>query len=802
MRTTKSDMVGAFRFAKVNPGRYEIEVKHDGFVSATVPIALADRSPAPLQITLQLTDIRQELTVSDAAEQVSTAAADNASAVTLDRSLLDNLPVFDQNYIAAMQQFLDPGSVSTGGVTLIVNGMEQKNVGVSASAIQQVKINQNPYSAEFARPGRGAIEILTKPSSLDYHGTFNFLFRDQHLNARDAFASVRAPEQRRVYEGSLAGPLGRNGRDSFLISVNREELDAQSLVFANAPTGILRQNIPDTLRNTEFSAGVTHPFSDAHIGSFRMNYRETTEMNRGVGGFVLPESGVNYRDTESEVYYNDSMSITPTLFNQVRVLIGRQYTPTTSVTHAPSIVVPGAFTGGGAQADQLQTEVHGTFNDILSWSHGKHDVKAGVNIPDVSRRGLNDLSSFAGTYTFSNLADYLQQRPFSLIQQRGDGHAIFMEAVIGAFIQDEFRIRPNLTITAGLRFDWQNFFHDNNNFSPRISFAWSPMKSRKTVLRFGSGMFYDRTGPGPLFDLKRYNGLQLQRLVISNPSYPEMPISALPTSIVRLDPTMKFPYMIQFSAGVDQQIAKGATLSINYWGVRGVGMFRSRDVNAPPPPNYLSRPDPVFSVYRQIESSGHLESNALEVMFRGKIGSRFTGMAQYTLGRTMNDVPGNYVGGARSTGINNFPANNYDLSGECGRADYDQRHRLNLLGGFHAARYADFGVGLTASTGMPYSITTGTDDYRTGYANARPVGVRRNTDQGPGLVNLDLRWSHNFAFTKKKDGPSVTVAADAFNAINHVNYAGYIGNLSSPFFGEAVAAKPPRRLQISLRFSF
>ena len=155
------------------------------------------------------------MVVSETPAQVSTDASENLDVVTLDREALDNLPVFDQDYVASISQFLDPGSIGTNGVTLVVNGMEQKNIGVSASAIQQVKINQNPYSAEFQRPGRGRIEVITKPGSQAFHGTLNFLFRDYHMNARDPFALERAPEQRRIYEGSLIGPLGRS-RENFL----------------------------------------------------------------------------------------------------------------------------------------------------------------------------------------------------------------------------------------------------------------------------------------------------------------------------------------------------------------------------------------------------------------------------------------------------------------------------------------------------------------------------------------------------------------------------------------------------------
>jgi len=207
-------------------------------------------------------------------------------------------------------------------------------------------------------------------------------------------------------------------------------------------------------------------------------------------------------------------------------------------------------------------------------------------------------------------------------------------------------------------------------------------------------------------------------------------------------------------------------------------------------------------VFRQIESSGHLQNDALEISFRGRLTRYFTGMIQYTLGRAYNDVPGNYSASTRSIGINSFPANNYDLSGEWARADYDQRHRLNLLGTTHLAKYADFGIGLFANTGAPYTETTGRDNYNTGYANARPPGVRRNSLQGPGFAELDLRWFHDFLFSKRKEGPHLTTSLDAFNVTNRVNYSTYVGNLSSPFFGQAVSARPPRRLQLALRFEF
>ena len=788
---TSTDSAGAFRFAAVSSGSFELQFQKEGFAVAKAALRISDRSPGRMRIVLKLADVRQEVTVSESTGQVSIDSSENLDVITLDRQMLDNLPIFDQNYVGAMSKFLDPGSIGTGGVTLVVNGMEQKNIGVSASAIQSVKINQNPYSAEFSRPGRGRIEVITKPGSQAYHGTFDFLFRDYHLNARDPFAVTRPPEQRRIFEGSLIGPVGGSKKTSFVFSANREEQDLQAIVFAFAPAGIVQQNVANPQRNTEFSIGLNHQFTDNHLSSVRVSYRNITDKNRGAGGFVLPEAAVNFQDREDELYYNDSLTVTPKLLNQFRFVFGRQHTPTTSVRNDPAIVVPGSFTGGGAQADRLQTENHINLNDIVSWSAGKHEIRTGINVPDISRRGLDDYTNFEGTYTFSTLQDYRQNRPFSLIRQQGNGHVVFIETVVGGFFQDEYHVRPNLTISGGIRYDWQNFLHDNNNFAPRISFAYSPMKSRKTVFRGGAGLFYDRTGPGPIFDLERYNGVRLKQIVVTNPPYSGLldpgALASQPTSITRLDPTIQIPYTAQFSMGVERQLYKSATLSATYWATRGVDLFRSRDVNAPPPPGYVARPNPAFSLYRQIESSGHLENDALEISFRGQITRFFNGMVQYTLGRAYNDVAGNYTGGTRSIGINAFPANNYDLSGEWARADYDQRHRLNILGTVHAAGYLD----------------SGRDDYRTGFANARLAGVRRNTLQGPRFAELDLRWSHDFLFEKtRKQSPKATLSLDAFNVANQVNDAGFIGNLSSPFFGRAVAARPSRRLQLAVRFAF
>jgi Carboxypeptidase regulatory-like domain len=130
----RTDNLGNFHILGVPAGPLEIDVSHAGFASQTVRITIKGRAPAPLRIELQLAGVHQAVTVSDSAAKVNTDSSENLDTVTMDRQMMDNLPVFDQNYVAAMSQFLDAGSIGTNSVTLVVNGMEQRNIGVTASA--------------------------------------------------------------------------------------------------------------------------------------------------------------------------------------------------------------------------------------------------------------------------------------------------------------------------------------------------------------------------------------------------------------------------------------------------------------------------------------------------------------------------------------------------------------------------------------------------------------------------------------------------------------------------------------------
>ena len=796
IRTTTTDATGTFRFEGVPQGRYGIRVTFEGFQPTTARVTVGSRAPSPLRITLPLANVKQEITVSNQTPEVSASASSNSDAVTVDQNMLESLPVFDQDLIAAVSRFLDAGSLGNGGVTVVVNGMEVSALRVSASAVQQIKVNQDPYSAEYARPGRGRIEILTKPGSAEYHGEFNAIGRDATFDAKNAFATTKPADHRRILEGVLGGPVGRGGRTSFLLSGRDQMEDQQAFIFAFGPGGVIQDVAPQPNRESLLAGSITSQKSDTTTISIRPNYEYESNRNRGVGGTSLSSAGTNFEHREEQLTYTQQTIVHPTLLAQFQILVGHEREPTVSVSPARGIVVAGAFTGGGGQGDLLRTETHMQSTASLAWTKGRHLVQTGFQLPDWSRRGFDDRTNFGGTYYFANLEAYAAGLPYAFVQQQGNGNLALLEKQVGAYIKDDWQVKPGLTASLGARYDWQNYFHDTNNFAPRVSIAYAPGDRKSSVLRAGAGVFNDRSGPVAMADLLHYRPGGLTKYVISDPSYPDPGVGgggqAQPPSIVRLAPDVQIPQILQYSAGVDHQLTKATTLSVTYTGSHGFHMFRSRDINAPMPPQYLARPNPAYSVIREIESDGRQQSDSLSFAARGRMTKWFNGQVQYAISRLDNDT----------NGIAWFPANDHDLSGEYARADQDRGHRLILLGRFNARPIADVGVGLTTSSAGPYTELLGQDIYNNGRGRARAAGVARNTLEGAGFASLDVRVSRDVKLAKRKSERALTLGLDAFNLTNHVNYGSFVGTLGSPLFLQPISARAPRQLQFSARVKF
>jgi hypothetical protein len=796
VESTMADGKGQFRFEKVAAGQYELRAAFEGFKQGSTRVRVGTRSPGAQKLVLSLTNLTQEVNVSNGGSEAGATSSNNLDAVAVDQGALEGLPVFDQDYIATISRFLDSGSVGSGGPTIVVNGMEVSALRVSASAVQQIKINQDPYSAEYARPGRGRIEILTKPGGQEYEGEGNIIFRDARLDARNAFASTTPPEQKRIVEGVFGGPVGHGGKTSFVLSANDNADDQQAEVFAIGPAGPIHEIAPQLNAQALVSMSINHQWSDKTTISVRPSYEYEKNENRGVGGTTLASAGTTFTHHEQQVTYTQQTTLRPSLLNQFQVLFGHEREPTLSASSARGIVVAGAFTSGG-QGDLVLTEVHTQLTESLVWIKGHHQVQTGFQLPDWSRRGFFDRTNFNGTYYFSGLDTYATGRPYSFIQQQGNGDVTFLEKQVGTYIKDDWQAWPGFSASFGVRYDWQNYFHDTNNFAPRGSVAYAPGNRKTDVIRGGLGIFNDRSGARAIADLLQFRPGGLIRYVISNPSYPDPfqagsdAVSQAP-SIVQLAPGVQIPQTVQYSIGLDHQLRKSLTLSITYTGARGYHLFRSRDINAPPPPLYATRPNSAYSAVREIESDGRQSTKSLQVTLRGRVGRWFNGTAQYTWSRAYNDT----------NGINSYPANDYDLAGEWARADFDRPDRFLLLGSVNPGHFVNLGVGLTLTSAGPYTETLGADVYNNGRGRARPIDVARNTLESASSAQLDLRLSREAKMGGGKDARTVTLALDAFNVLNRVNYGTFVGTLGSPLFGQPVSARAPRQLQLSARVKF
>jgi hypothetical protein len=827
--TIHSDEEGNFSLPATAIGDYTLVVSEAGFDTVRTVVKLARQPMTPmLHIVLPISTLATTVTVNAGSNLDLTAPDNNADTSVLSSSDLKSLPIFDNDYSTAMSAFMDSGAEGTGGAGLLVDGVEANRATISASAVQEVRINQDPYSAQYYWPGRGQMEIISKSAADHYHGQFNFMFRDSDLNAQNALAASKPYEQRRVYEGHVTGPIPHASNSGFLISFNRAEEDLDAVVLATeAPTsanssGLLQANVAAPTRDTEFSTRASHQFGDKHSAYAQYSYQDWDAQNQGVGGQALASAGYSnhYREDDGILHIDSTLS--PVLLNQFSLVLERGYNRNQNAFESPQVSVAGDFVGGSAQNDSVSSEYNLRLNDMATFTWGRHTVKFGAGVPHIARRVLDDNTNALGTYTFAPtfksdgvtlqntaLENFAKGLPTAFSQNGGVSRFVYHQQEAGAFIQDQFKVNDRFSVTPGLRYDWQNFLaHDHLTFSPRVSFAWVADPDAKMVLRGGGGLYYDRFGSGPLVDLARYqNGLRRSVNLaldptkeptggcypISSPDCPE--VADAPANLVELQPGAKVPYQIQYGLSLERGFGKSAVGTVSVYSTRGADRFRSVDINAPTPQSdYTVRPDPEFGRIRQMQPEGTFLGSGMDISFHGTLNKYFTGFGRYTWSHYESN----------QEGIGWFPQNQYAPNDEWSNSGWDRRNRLGMYAIFNRESIANLSLGIFANSGSPWTVLTGADPYGDDLFNARPEGVGRNTENLPSYVDLDLRWGHDFHLTSNKDeeAPKLGFSAGAFNILNHENPTGVDTVESSSSFGEVTSVAPPRRIQLAMRFEF
>ena len=778
------------------------------------------------------------------------AAQQNASAVELDGALLGSLPAKLEDPLAVASLFVDSAANGAGGTRIVVDGVEGDTLDVPSSSVKTVAVDSNPYSAEFSRPGKGRIEVTTWGGSLvRQHRRFELAYRDNHFDATNPFDTVHPSRQRDWGAGQFDGPwLG--GKATFFVGGDYLRDNDNSFTTALTPSGAVSEPLPFPRRTAHLIARSDFR-TPLHTLSLRYNWSDDRQTNQGVGAFDLPERAWNSRNRTHELRISDVARVGTDLRNDLR--FDFRYRPKTadSMSDAPAVLVNGAFNGGGAQVSRQSVEKDIDFQDLVSYRVGPHSLRFG-GLAKSRLIDYTDASNFGGTYTFSDLPNFVNNLPRQYTVNGGNPRVRFTQNEFAYFLQDEIRLRPRLNLLLGVRHELQSNLDEHADLAPRLALS-AASEDGRTIVRAGTGIFYQRQ---PVTLEEQYlllDGSNLRQVVLTNPSYPltgDPFAQAGPPNVLRLAPHLRAPYDIQASLGVERKLGEHTTLTAEYTRLGGRRLYRMRDINAPLPATGI-RPDPNFLNVDQFETTGSSRSDSLSLGVRATIAYTLHLVAQYTFSRATDDTSCLFS----QPGLCRPPADSYNLAGERGPADYDQRHRFNLAGVLYLPGHFTLGCVVSLSSATPYDITTGFDDNQDTVFNDRPTlgnpaapfqsfaidgsgvvggtpgtlydgpealfagrlvqttpsgvhwliqpgpgNVGRNSGRGPSFADVDLRVAKRFVLREKSKGAqSLELRLDAFNLLNHVNYFNYVGTLDSRYFGRANHAHVPREIQLSVR---
>jgi hypothetical protein len=756
-KTTVTNDGGIYTINGLAPGKYTIRAVASGFgIYENAEVEIQPAKIQQLDITLKVTIEEQKVTVAADSNGLTTEPENNAGAIVLKGDDLDSLPDDPDDLAAALQALAGPSAGPNGG-QIFIDGFTGGRL-PPRSAIREIRVNANPFSAEYDRLGFGRIEILTRPGSDRFRGQASFNFNDDALNSRNPFAPNRPPHQSRQYGGNFGGPIVKR-KASFFIDFDKRDVDDDAVIVAtvldsnNNIVGF-NETVPIPSRRTSFSPRVDFQINPNHTLVARYSYSRNTRIG-GVGGFNLPELAYDVGNTEHNVNLTETAIINKTIVNETRFQFGHSVSHSDGNNTIPTTQVLDAFTGGGSQVGQASnTENDWELTNNTSFALSSHALKFGtrmrhVSISDISPQNFGGTFSFSGgligpqldannqpipntAISISSIERYRRTQIF-LEQGRspeeirllgggasqftlsaGEPKASVSQFDFGGFFQDDWKLRRNFTLNLGLRYENQTNIASSLNFAPRVGFAWSPGggPQAKTVIRGGFGVFYDRVGENLTLTASRLNGVNQQQFIVTNPMfYPTIPtVSQLeafsvPVSIFRLNKNLQSPYTMQSVISVERQLPHNVTIATSYINIRTLHVLRTVPVNAPLPGTFTGaansgiRPLGLNDNIFEYDSSGRFNQNQFIVNLNSRFHRNFSLTGYYVLSKSNSDADG--------TGT--YPANPYDFTGEYGRASGDVRHRFFLNGTIRAPWGVSLNPFIIVQSGRPFNITLGRD---------------------------------------------------------------------------------------------
>jgi carboxypeptidase family protein len=811
-KTVTTTNSGTFSLTGLAPGKYTLQITAPGFAAyENAEVELTAGGTEQINVTLKVTIEQQKVTVA-ADTGVNVEPDNNVGAIVLRGTDLEALPDDPDDLAAALQALAGPAAGPNGG-QIYIDGFSGGRLPPLAS-IREVRINANPFSAEYDRPGSGRIEILTKPGTEKFHGEASFNFNNQNLNSRNPFALTRAPYMSRRYGGDIGGPIVKK-KASFFFDFERREVNDRAVINAtildpNFNIVPFAATIAIPRRTYDFSPRIDYQINSNNTLVARYEYEHSENLTIPGLPYSLPSRLYKTFSSQRTVRLTETAILNKTTVNETRFQFNHQKSGDMANNTIPTVSVQEGFTGGGSQVGLASNQQNRfEITNITSMLMGNHTVKFGARARTVSITSVSP-QNFGGTWTFSGTRNLANPNGLTSIQayqiteqglqqglteaqirllgggatqfsiNTGNPKAGVKQFDFGGFVQDDWKFRPNLTISYGLRYENQSNIDSNLNLGPRIGIAWAPGSAPyKTTIRAGFGFFYERVGENLTLNTIRYNGLNQQQYTVTNlavlNSYPVVPsVEVLqafktPVSIYSIVDDLQAPYTMQTVFSMERALPRNFRGSVTFSHTRTVHMLRARAINAPLPGTFIPNV-PGSGVYPlgvnryfEYDSTGVFDQNQLIFTLGGSLNRSISFNMNYALGKAKSDTDG----------AGSFAANPYDFAYEYGRTSNDVRHRFSLFGSYRAPWGISLSPMLTISSGQPFNITIGRDlngdilftdrpalatdltkpgvvVTKFGAFDTNPavgaVIIPRNYGQGPGAIISNLRISKSFGF--------------------------------------------------------
>ncbi len=808
--TAVSDASGNYEMHSLPPGSYVVMATSEGFApSVSEPIAITAGQSKRVDISMTIQQAEQNVVVTDDTPTVSTEASANANSVIITGKDIDALsddPTELQNELSALA---GPSTGPNGG-QIYIDGFAGGQL-PPKSSIREIRVNQNPFSAEYDRLGYGRIEILTKPGTDQLHGQFFLQGNPSQFNTADPLIKTPIPSYYSYqYNGTLSGSIKKNS--SFFVSAEHRNINNLSAFDAPCTaSGDCSVGISGTINNphvrTNVTARLDQQFGAKNTLTARYQYYHNS-VQGSLGATQLPTLAFATASNFNQIQLGDTQVINDHFVNETRFEYNRSITTQTPVSTAPDLIVQqGGFSSGGSS----QQSSHDHFDqmelqNISTLSLGAHAIKFGFRARDFRDANYSN-AGFNGTFYFAQNANFSTAEqspataaPIQLTYSNGNQNALANVFDGGVWASDDWRVSSRLTISGGLRWEAQNHVADHNDWAPRFSLAWAldgkNGKPAKTVLRAGYGIFYDRFAIESLLGINR--SLEQQQFTVQNNSAATQAELAncfsqsqtsfnstacnigLPTTrtINQVTPNYHSPYAQQFAGSLERQLAKGVTGTVTYMHTTGDHQLVEINANAPYFPTYQAS---LGNIYQYL-TEGFFKEDQVILNTRAQINPRLGFFGFYTL--SIADTDGSATDSVTTNSISPV-SNSLNLHQDYGRAFFVARNTVFLIGNYLGPWGIRFNPFLLAKSGQPFNITLPNDPYgdtflvhRPGLAQASDCTadstrykqttygcldtqptlspgealIQNNAGNGPAAVAVNLRISRQFAVGPKVSG--------------------------------------------------